>query len=856
VSVGAQNGKIFAQADGQSATYAVTTSLISDGQAVTITGCTSDGTAIGTGTEMVGPGLMVAGSAVSNNKSTITVTASHASAGTYYFKVTINGVTSELIPLVVTVGNQAAAMPTAALSTTPAALDNTVSLTGLAESTTYEWVIGDPADWTTPNEFTVGAGVTTKDLTNAGFVNGAKLNLRVKANAEINASAAQVLTVAASNIGVTTSDEQKVAAAKSAVTEGTITVAYDAIQTDETAAVQTYVNGLITNGVTAVVSNEGPGEYLINYTMNAVTDTETLMMTRLWILEAISGITGTAQAGSVLTAGTLTPVYAAVSYQWMICNTSDGTYTNIPAATASTYTPVAEDAGKFIKVAATGIVSYTGTVTSAATAAVAPADAPTLAVPPRTNNDGTAIILEFNKAMADPASKHGQFSFSIDGIGVREFSAAVLMNPYTISLTVSGPAITYGATGSVSYTPGNAAAADTGVLAAFTEPLENVVPAPVLSTPTNLSLNGDIISWDPVANCDQYTVNVYNADTNIWQCSADVITNSFDWAFYCMMFQTVSNLPYGKYYTKVMANGNENYNSSSLSGQSAFVYLRDTLDVTAENNAINAGETLAASNLTGTAKNTASETVPGVIAWDNPSVIVDTSGSYTWTFTPADTDVYQIKTGSSNVIARSAAAGDVTVAGTKGSAITPVDVIITLTNNTFSTGIDIDTNLANWITNLPAGLTAKAKSPVAAGAATATITIAGTPTAVLSAPMAITIPAANLSSNTASPVTANANAKFAITIPLSTDTTLVPISFQFLSGLSNSPTLGRSITIKAGAKVGDLKASIRATDYSAQVYTVTTSSGVVKADSEVLVAGDKLVVTAEAGAPAVTYAIQ
>ncbi len=99
----------------------------------------------------------------------------------------------------------------------------------------------------------------------------------------------------------------------------------------------------------------------------------TINVPSLITVSAISPITGTAQVGSVLTAGTLTPVNATVSYQWKI--STDGiTFTDIVGATGSTYTLLASDATKFIKVVATGTGSYTGSVYSTATTAVVTAD--------------------------------------------------------------------------------------------------------------------------------------------------------------------------------------------------------------------------------------------------------------------------------------------------------------------------------------------------------------------------------------------------------------------------------------------------------------------------------------------------
>jgi len=76
-----------------------------------------------------------------------------------------------------------------------------------------------------------------------------------------------------------------------------------------------------------------------------------------------ASITGTAKVGETLTA-VVVPEGATATYQWTICNTADGEYADIAGATASTYTPVAGDAGKYIKVVATGTGEYSGSVTS------------------------------------------------------------------------------------------------------------------------------------------------------------------------------------------------------------------------------------------------------------------------------------------------------------------------------------------------------------------------------------------------------------------------------------------------------------------------------------------------------------
>ncbi|WP_292423374.1 S-layer family protein, partial [Methanoregula sp.] len=96
-----------------------------------------------------------------------------------------------------------------------------------------------------------------------------------------------------------------------------------------------------------------------------------------------------------------------------------------------------------------------------------------------TNTAGTLITISFNKAMANPAGKQGQFSYTVDGGAPQTFSAAALNADTTkIDLTPSGTAIAYGNTVNVSYTVGTVVAADGGVLATFADQAvtNNMVP--------------------------------------------------------------------------------------------------------------------------------------------------------------------------------------------------------------------------------------------------------------------------------------------------------------------------------------------------------------------------------------------
>jgi len=91
---------------------------------------------------------------------------------------------------------------------------------------------------------------------------------------------------------------------------------------------------------------------------------------------ASSAITGTPQVGEELTAVPTTDPASGISptptyaYQWLICDTVDGTYEDITGETSATYTVLVGDLDKFIKVEITATVTATGVAISDATDAV------------------------------------------------------------------------------------------------------------------------------------------------------------------------------------------------------------------------------------------------------------------------------------------------------------------------------------------------------------------------------------------------------------------------------------------------------------------------------------------------------
>lgn len=155
-----------------------------------------------------------------------------------------------------------------------------------------------------------------------------------------------------------------------AITPAGATVGYQWQSSTTSGGTYTNISGATSSAYTLVAGDLGKYIKVVatgsgNYT-GSVASAETTVITTP--LTAIGAITGTPKVGTVLTKGALTPAAGTGTYQWQSATTSTGTYTNIAGATAATYTPVVGDVGKFLKVVVTGNGSYTGTVTSAATA--------------------------------------------------------------------------------------------------------------------------------------------------------------------------------------------------------------------------------------------------------------------------------------------------------------------------------------------------------------------------------------------------------------------------------------------------------------------------------------------------------
>ncbi|MDD5312785.1 MAG: SwmB domain-containing protein [Dehalococcoidia bacterium] len=109
---------------------------------------------------------------------------------------------------------------------------------------------------------------------------------------------------------------------------------------------------------------------------------------------------------------------------------------------------------------------------------------------------GTTISITFNKAIANPAGKHAEFTYKVNGGLAQNFSAAALnADPTRIDLTCAGTAIAFGDVVTVSYTKGTVLAADGGVLDSFVDQaVTNNMAAPPTFVSAATNTAGTIIT--------------------------------------------------------------------------------------------------------------------------------------------------------------------------------------------------------------------------------------------------------------------------------------------------------------------------------------------------------------------------
>ena len=165
-----------------------------------------------------------------------------------------------------------------------------------------------------------------------------------------------------------------------------------------------------------------------------------------------------------MTVGALTPAAATVAYQWKIATTSGGTYTNISSATNSTYTPIAGDLGKYIKLEVTGTGVYHGVILSAATSVIT---TPLTAIAAISGTKAVGSIL--TAGVLTPAGTASyQWQTATTSGGVYSNIAGATASTYTLVAGDTGDFIKVVATGTGNYTGSVTSAATTVITAPLT----------------------------------------------------------------------------------------------------------------------------------------------------------------------------------------------------------------------------------------------------------------------------------------------------------------------------------------------------------------------------------------------------
>ena len=153
--------------------------------------------------------------------------------------------------------------------------DAAAVLTAVENAITTAGITNVTAAWSTATG--EGFSQTTATTTATGSVTG-KIVLTDDASPANTATVDVSLTIA--KLAAPSTDADKVAAAKAEIIDGTVDVAHGADAAAKLAAVQRYVNGLITNGVTAIVTaNQETGKYDVALSSGTESDNVTITIT-------------------------------------------------------------------------------------------------------------------------------------------------------------------------------------------------------------------------------------------------------------------------------------------------------------------------------------------------------------------------------------------------------------------------------------------------------------------------------------------------------------------------------------------------------------------------------------------------
>lgn len=218
--------------------------------------------------------------------------------------------------------------------------------------------------------------------------------------------------------------------------------------------------------------------------------------------EAVA-ITGEAIVGTTLTTA-VTPSAATVTYQWKI-SSDDVTYSNIPGSTASTYIPVNDNVGKFIRAEGWGTGSYKGTVTSNSAGPVIPARAQTAiasasALMMEAGVDGDITLTVLDGLGGIDTRYNGERTVTVSGVDSSPFGSYGNFNG--IGLTAAcetGQAVPVTFTSGVAIADLSLHKASTQAIAFSIAGVAAPVANPIIFTPVPASAAGMYLSADIAA---------------------------------------------------------------------------------------------------------------------------------------------------------------------------------------------------------------------------------------------------------------------------------------------------------------------------------------------------------------------
>ena len=508
---------------------------------------------------------------------------------------------------------------------------------------------------------------------------------------------------------------------------------------------------------------------------------------------ASASITGTAQVGSTLTAvaGAITGTSPTTTFQWQSATTALGTYSNISAATASTYTVQPTDAGNFIRVIiSVANVGGTVAVTSAATTAVALASAltPTFGTPTATATGFTVQISNYDSSYtwAGTATASGTVSISGTGLVTVTGVAPGTSSTATITTTRTG------------YTGGSATVTGTSITGSAL--------TPTFGTPT--------------ATADGFTVQISNYSASYTWAGTATASGSVSVSGTGLV--TVTGVAPGTSSTATITTTRTGYTggSSSISGTSitgsALTPTFGTPTATADGFTVQISNYSASYTWAGTATASGTVSISGTGLVTVTGVAPGTSSTATITTT---------RTGYTG--------GSATVTGTSttGSALTPTFGAVTQTATGFTVSITNYNSSYTWptptvsagtiVVGTPSGsnelLTVSGLNPGSSATITATTTRTG-----YAAGSASTSGSSNLSSDTTlsslvlsygtlSPAFASATANYTATVANNISSiTITPTVHQVNATIQAKVGSGTYSLLTSGSASGALSLGIGA----------------------------------------------